>query len=109
MVGRTPGPGDQPVVRPLPTQGNTGRGRNKVYVYASTSILLYENNVRAGENISCLDDMTIVIDLKNLKKYKHFLKPAVGKTNWQNNLITGCCDNWKVCHSNKREFNVFEK
>jgi hypothetical protein len=32
--------------------------------------------------------MTTAIDLKNLKKHKYFLKPAVGENNWRNNLIT---------------------
>jgi hypothetical protein len=53
-VGRTLYAGDQPVARPLPTQGNMNAEEKQTDILASSGIRTHDPNVWAGEDVSCL-------------------------------------------------------
>jgi hypothetical protein len=61
----TPWAGDQPVVRPLPTQDNTNTEYTHTDIYASSGIRNDGPSVRAGEGGSRLNRAATVIGQKN--------------------------------------------
>jgi hypothetical protein len=54
IVGRTPGTGDQPVARPLPTPRTTQTQNKHTDIHALSGIRTYDPSVRASEDSSCL-------------------------------------------------------
>jgi hypothetical protein len=63
----TPWTGNQPVARPMFTQGNTEK--MQTYIYALNGILTHDPRVRAGEDIfRAQDRTTIVIDQPYINK-----------------------------------------
>jgi hypothetical protein len=58
-IGRSPWIGDQPIARPLRTQGNTSQ--KNAYIHASSGIRIQDSSVRAVPDLHDLDRTAILI------------------------------------------------